>query len=191
MKYKLKYFFQKFTFLKSYFSPFKPIKPVFYIGKIKRGVPYFYPRRWVKMTEEDILKKFEEKNHISNKYRTIESFREYYKNYKKAIPKRIGFDIVELGWKTKWDDTDYRFEYSPIWSFVFWKWQITITWVAPTLDHYWVSWLYYHYNTDKKLSKKERIEICKKENPQIWNNTYKGETTSINYYTKILKKKYL
>ena len=41
----------------------------------------------------------------------------------KPVPKKIGFDSVRLGWKTKWRDDDYRFEWAPIWSFVFFKWQ--------------------------------------------------------------------
>jgi len=34
MKYKLKYFFDKFKFLQAYNSPFKPPMPRLYIGKI-------------------------------------------------------------------------------------------------------------------------------------------------------------
>jgi hypothetical protein len=47
--------------------------------------------------------------------------------YLKFVPRRFGFDFVGLGFKTKWTNTDYRFEWSPIWSFVFWKWQIAVT----------------------------------------------------------------
>jgi hypothetical protein len=39
-----------FRYLKAYFSPFKPLKPKFYIGKTAIGTPYFYPRKWVKAT---------------------------------------------------------------------------------------------------------------------------------------------
>jgi hypothetical protein len=39
-----------FKYLKTYFSPFKPLKPKFYIGKTAIGTPYFYPRKWVKAT---------------------------------------------------------------------------------------------------------------------------------------------
>jgi len=38
--------------------------------------------------------------------------------------KRFGFDFVDLGWKTKWDKDDFRFEWNPMISFVFWKWQV-------------------------------------------------------------------
>jgi hypothetical protein len=39
-----------FRYLKAYFSPFKLLKPRFYIGKTAIGTPYFYPRKWVKAT---------------------------------------------------------------------------------------------------------------------------------------------
>ena len=43
---KIKYFLKQFIFLKALNSPFKPIIPRFYIGKIAIGTPYFYPRIW-------------------------------------------------------------------------------------------------------------------------------------------------
>lgn len=85
--------FYKLEWMRIYFSPFKPIVPRFYIGKISVGTPYFYPRKWVKDKEKP--------------------------GYLKAIPRKIGFDFVTLGWKTKWEETDYRHEWNPIWSFVF------------------------------------------------------------------------
>lgn len=161
MRNKIKYFFKKFVFLKALNSPFKPFKLKWYIGKIAIGTPYFYPRKWIQSKEK--------------------------KNYLTPIPKKIGFDFVELGWKTKWSDTDYRFKYSPLISFVFLKWQIAVIFSAPEPDHYWTSWLYYENNTDKSKSKKERIIQCQNEFPQNW-ISYKNETKiEINYYNLILK----
>ena len=161
MRNKIKYFFKKFMFLKALNSPFKPFKLKWYIGRIAIGTPYFYPKKWVQSKEK--------------------------KNYLTSIPKKIGFDFVELGWKTKWSDTDYRFEYSPLISFVFLKWQIAVIFSAPEPDHYWTSWLYYENNTDKSKSKKERIIQCQNELPQNW-ISYKNETKiEINYYNLILK----
>src|SRR5690349_21002029 len=93
----------KFTFLKAFFSPFKRPKIRLYIGEIVIGTPYFLPRRWVKSKEKP--------------------------GYWNAVPKKIGFDFVGLGWKTKYDS--YRFEWAPVWSFVFIKWQIALIFVAP------------------------------------------------------------
>lgn len=90
-------------------------------------------------------------------------------------PKKIGFDFVGLGYKTKWSSTDYRFEWAPLISFVFFKWQIAIIVQAPKKHHYWEVWLYYHYDT--KGAPKERIEQCKKE-------------FLLNDYDLILKDKY-
>ena len=88
---------KNFTYLKSFFSPFKTPKIKFYIGKIKHGTPYFYPRKWINDKERP--------------------------GFLKAVPKKIGFDFVDLGWKTKWTETDYRFEWGPLWSFVFFNYK--------------------------------------------------------------------
>lgn len=147
----------------SYFNtPFVRPKLKFYIGKVAVGTPYFFPRRAIKDPDKP--------------------------GYLKFVPKKIGFDIVNLGWKTKW--SQYRFEWSPIISFVFFKWQIAITIVAPEQHQYWESWLYYYYETDKTKSKSERAIQCQKEYPQIWETSKDGVRTKVDYYDLILKKKY-
>ena len=91
LKDRIKYFIKDFDFLRAYNSPFKAPKLKWYCGKIALGTPYFFPRRWIKNPDKS--------------------------GYLKAVPKKIGFDFVPLGWKTKWDS--YRFEWSPMISFVF------------------------------------------------------------------------
>jgi hypothetical protein len=151
----------KFEWLKTYTSPFKAILPKLYLGKIAIGTPYFYPRRWVKSET---------------------------KGFQKAIPRKIGFDFVGLGWKTKWEETDYRYEWSPIWSFVFFKWQIALIFVPKDRDAYWTCWLYYHRNTDRSKSQKKRIEQARKEYPCVWRVSQTGrETMEVCYWDKILK----
>lgn len=154
---------KKFSFLKVYFSPFKPLKLKWYVGRKAVGLPYFLPRKWVKTKEGSQV----------------------------AVPKKIGFDFLSLGWKTKWSSDDYRFEWAPIWSFVFFKWQIALIFKAVEPDHYWESWLYYELSTDKSLSKRERIEQCRKDNPQIWTRYKDGVEEKVDYYERILRKKYL
>lgn len=152
-------------FLKTYFSPFKPLKMKWYIGKIAVGTPYFYPRRTVK-----------DKDKIG---------------YYKFVPKKIGFDFVDLGWKIKWSAEDYRFEWSPVWSFVFFKWQVAITFIAPHMDHYWECWLYYENNTDKSKSTYERLMQARNEFPCIWTRCVDGVDEEVCYWNKILKDKWL
>jgi hypothetical protein len=155
---------KKLAYLKTFVSPFKRLKLKWYVGKIAVGTPYFYPRKWIDDPDKP--------------------------GYMKAVPKKIGFDFVGLGWKTKWSDTDYRFEWAPIWSFVFWKWQIAVIFDAPDSMHYWEAWLYYENNTDKSLTKKERIQECKDKFPQTYKVYMNGEESSIDYYKLILKDKY-
>lgn len=195
MKNKIKYFFRKFIFLKALNSPFKPFKLKWYIGKVAIGTPYFFPRKWVNYSKEEIevkaLEKYNKLDQFQKDKVTLEQYRKYYKGYKKAVPKVFGFDFVELGWKTKWTNTDYRFEWSPLISFVFFKWQIAIVFKAPEQSNYWESWLYYENNTDKSKSQKERIEQCQKEFKQNWIRWKDNKEIKINYYEFILKEKYL
>jgi hypothetical protein len=152
----------KLSFIKALWSPFKPFKLKWYCGKIAIGTPYFFPR----VVDKKI-----------NRFKL----------------KKIGFDFVGLGWKTKWSDTDYRFEWNPVWSFVFFKWQIAVMFIAPEQDRYWEAWLYYERNTDKSKSKTERIAQCRKEFNLTWKTSSLSKQTSetIDYYTRVLKKKYL
>ncbi len=90
--------------------------------------------------------------------------------------------------KTKWSNTDYRFEWSPRFSFVFFKWQITLTFVPIETSHYWEAWLYYNYHT--KGTQRERIEQCKKEFPLKYTIWEKDTKRSVDYYDTILKDKY-
>ena len=194
MKNKIKYFFKRFRFLKALNSPFKPFKLKWYIGKVAVGVPWFLPRKWVNLTEKEIEIKAQERfDKLSEEQKTkvtLEHYRQQYKGSQKAIPKKIGFDFVGLGWKTKWTDTDYRFEYSPLISFVFFKWQIAVIFSAPEPSNYWESWLYYEFNTDKSKSQKERIEQCQREFKQNWISYKDGVEIITNYYQFILKDKY-
>ena len=199
----------KFTFLKALDSPFKPFKLKWYCGEVAIGTPYFFPRRWVKATPErakkaaldriEELKRYNERNAEYGNPREIKSFEEYYQEYLRyefPVPKKIGFDFVSLGWKTKWNDTDYRFEWAPLWSFVFFNWQIAVMFNAS--DHYWEAWLYYYYNTDKTKSKAERVKQCREENPMMYTVYRKdpktGDNTgreTIDCYDLILREKYL
>ena len=192
---------KNFSYLKTFLSPFKRPKLKWYIGKIAVGVPYFYPSKWSKLSHDDIdekvnneLKKLMSKEKEFGKDLNIPSYEDLYKKYKgytKRVTKHFGFDFVTLGWKTKWSETDYRFEWAPIWSFVFWKWQIALIFKAPEDIHYWEAWLFYENNTDKSLTKQERIQYCKDNNPQKYRQYKNGEESLIDYYELILKDEYL
>ena len=158
----LKYTLERFRWIKALFSPFKPFKVSFYAGKTRVGVPYFYPRKTVKSKTKP--------------------------GYLEFKPLTVGFSYCSLGWKTKWSDTDFRHEWSPVFSFVFFGYQIALTIYSPYSSHYWEPWLYYEYATDKTKSKRERIEQCRKEAPETWVSSAEG---TVDYYERILKPKYL
>lgn len=153
---------KNFTYLKTFFSPFKRPKIGFYIGRVRHGTPYFYPRRWIRDKEKP--------------------------GWSKAIPRKIGFDFVDLGWKTKWTDNDFRYEWGPLWSFVFFKLQICVFFRVLEPSHYWAAWLYYELRTDKNKSSKERIEECREGFPLLWTRFSGDRRELIDYYPVILKK---
>jgi len=199
----LKYLIKNLKFIKALWSPFKPFKLKWYVGKTAVGTPYFYPRKWVKATPEmarkatmDYIEREENYNKLNPNYaRKIRPYDEVYQEnlrYQFAVPKKIGFDFVGLGWKTKWTNTDYRFEWAPRLSFVFFGYQIAVIVSIPHADHYWEAWLYYENDTDKTKSKQERIAQCRKDAPQIWKQLVdEGEDIITDYYDLILRKKYL
>jgi hypothetical protein len=158
---KIKYFINDFDFLRAYNSPFKAPKLKWYFGKIAIGTPYFLPRKWVKSKEKN--------------------------GYLTAVPRKIGFDFVRLGWKTKYDY--YRHEWNPLISFVFFKWQIALMFIPDHDMHYWESWLYYTRET--KGTTKQRIAQCRKEAPQTWTSHSGDGKVTTDYYDLILKTKWL
>lgn len=192
IKYWLQDIYRTFWFLKVYFSPFKIIIPTFYIGKINYGVPFYFPRRWVKLSKKEILEKAKivvERGDVLYKDMSISKIAELFKGYCKVKgDKLIGFDFVGLGYKYKFEQI--RHEYNPIWSFVFFKWQIAILFIPEDDSQYWESWVYYEKHTDKSKSVEERIEQCRKEVPQTWRSWDNGEEKITDYYPLILKNKW-
>ena len=187
----LKYTLQRLRWIKALWSPFKPFKVKFYAGKLAIGTPYFFPRKFVPYTVDDALKEAikvtqrsgsiyygQDPNKIIHKF----------VNYTKAVPIKVGFDWCSLGYKTKWTDTDFRYEWGPVFTFVFFGYQIAMMVGHKYPSHYWECWLYYEYATDKTKSKRERVEQCRKEFNQTWTSTKEG---TIDYYEHILKPKYL
>lgn len=182
-------------YLQAFHSPFKRPKLKFYFGKIAIGMPYFLPRVWVKASHKkavdealEELKRVKVHNGKEGNYKITErSFSELYEsylNYSFAEPLKFGFCSNELGWKTKYDY--YRFEYPAKWCFVALGFQFVLTFFAENEDHYWESFLYFHYDTDKSKSWQERVEQCRKEAPQMWSSG--GVKTD--YYELILKNKW-
>jgi hypothetical protein len=194
----MNYLSYKVDWMRVYNSPFKLIIPKLYIGKITIGTPYFYPRVWKKYTrQEAIIKAVEELNKNEEMFKLHKvvwdkgiGFDKLYYKYsrsRKAVPKKIGFDFVPLGWKTKWDE--YRHECNPIWSFVFFKWQIALTFTPKHDAHYWECWLYYSRET--KGATKERIKQARKDFPCIWTSTENGVEIKTDYWDKVLKNKFI
>jgi hypothetical protein len=185
---------------KAMFSPFRRLTFKVYAGKLAIGMPYFYPRKLVPLSEPEVYAeadkeadrlgnagvKYDYANLLKNARRT-----------RKFVPRRFGFDYIGLGYKTKWSNTDYRFEWSPRLSFVCFGYQIAVT-VVPKLpkdvsiDYYWESWLYYNYNTDATKTPKERIAETREERPGMITTYRKGnDPITTCTWDLVLKSRYL
>jgi len=181
-------------------SPFRRLTLKVYAGKLAIGMPYFYPRKLVYVSEAEAI---EIANEQCDKYDAKDIGYDYADELQKArrtrrfVPRRFGFDYIGLGYKTKWSNTDYRFEWSPRLSFVCFGYQIVFT-VVPKLpkdvsiDYYWESWLYYNYNTDATKTPKERIAEVREERPGMITSYRKDEgKTTYCVWDSILKSRYL
>ena len=199
---KVYWFFRSLEWMRVYFSPFKPIIPRLYIGKIAIGTPYFLPRRLVKATPKRAheatkqhIAREESYNKLNPSYaRTIKPYNEILEDKMKCSysePKTIGFDFVGLVWKTKWRSDDYRHEWNPRWSFVFFGYQIALIFAPENDCHYWESFLAYSRETDKSLSWRERVVDCRKRYPQTWTQYSGEEKITTDYWNVIIKEKYL
>ena len=190
---RIKIILDRFRWIKALFSPFTPFKISWYIGKTQVGVRYFLPRRWRRYTEEEAMEAaFKAINNESLIKKSFNDWFKQYRNSKKAVPLKIGFSSCSLGWKTKWDQYDIRHEWDPVISFVFFGYQIAMTVYHKHHSHYWESWLCYEYASDKKKSKQERINFCRRKCPQTWNRLHKdGTSETTDYWNLILKPKYL
>jgi hypothetical protein len=49
------WFKHRFNWMRVYFSPFKPIIPKLYIGKVAIGTPYFLPRKFRRYTAQEAI----------------------------------------------------------------------------------------------------------------------------------------
>lgn len=189
-----------FEWLRVYFSPFKPIIPRLYIGRIAISTPYFYPRKLVKATPQRALNAVvkelrnirEHNKRNPDSPRREKSFRELYDEKMRCqyfVDKKVGFDFVGLGWKTKFDS--YRWEFNPVWSFVAFGFQIALIFKPGDDMHYFECYLAYHYDTDKSKSPQERLKDAKEKHPNVWTRHDKGVETTTDYWTKVVRKKYL
>lgn len=157
-----------YDWLLVYFSPFKPFLPTLYVGKVGIGVPYFLPRKKVKIQ----------------------------KNIYRFDKRKFGFDFCTLGWKTKWTKEDIRHEWNPVWSFVFFGFQVALIFNPNFYEkhlacHYWECYLFYSKYTDKTKSVEERLKYAIKNFPQTWIHSSNGKEVKTNYWKIILKDKYL
>lgn len=159
-----------FNFINKPTSPFINIKLNFYFGDIKHGTPYFLPRKFDK-----------------NK-----------KNFKSV--KWFYLEFINLGYKTKWDEHDYRFEYPPMISLVILNKQLCI-WVLPNIknlpetlssffiiDQYWETRLTYKFATKGKT--KDRLTQLFLQHDNTYNVYVDNESFVIDYYPYILKNKW-
>ena len=162
--------------LKEIKGVFKPPMKQYYIVKLRHGTPYFYPRnfnstilsfRKVELsTPEELAKYPNDWIRNSNKFKGLPTVRrakdtvfKFFNNYYWIeIGWPFMFHTTELGYKDKWNSP--RYEWSPAFHILFFKWQFCIWWNAPKLsknaidtDRYYEQILWYLYYSDKNIKK--------------------------------------
>ena len=184
----LRFLFHKLSFLEILNSPFKWFRVGIYFGNITRGIPYFLPRKWRKYNKKELLEEAIQKL-AKNNNTTLARYIKELKRYYIAVPKKFGIDMIGLGWKTKFDE--YRFEFPPMLSIVAFGKQLVIYFgpKSDINDDYWTAWLYYKYETDKKLSKIERTKQLI-DNFLTYTDPETDKVTISKNCINILKKKY-
>jgi len=188
-----------FAYLGVLNSPFKGLRLKWYFGEIEHGTPYFLPRKWVNLTYEDALDKLDDYIKKGGVMKGPWDLKiEEFMRMQKAVPiKYFGWDSCTLGWKTKWSNDDFRFEWAPCYSLVMFGKQLFVC-VLPAMDKnaddhsvrqdcYWEAYLTYKNCTDKTKSKEDRL----KETIKQYYCTWTSANIDTDYYQFILKKKYL
>lgn len=165
---KYNHFISFLSFLQVLNSPFVGLKVKFYFGDIKIGTPYFLPRKFIKSKTKH--------------------------GYLTPVPvKYFYIQFISLGYKTKWENTDYRFEWNPMISIVLFGKQIVI-WFKPNVkefhceDFYWESWLYYKNFT--KGSVKHRLDQLFMFDTGICKIISSDSERTLDQYSMVLKKKW-
>ena len=188
---------------KAMFSPFRRLTLKVYAGKLAIGMPYFYPRKLVPVSETEaweLADKDADRLAAAGVKYDYANLLQYARRQRKFVPRRFGFDYIGLGYKTKWTDTDYRFEWSPRLSFVCFGYQIALTVLPNTpkhaalssLDYYWEAWLYYNYNTDATKTPKERVAEAREARPMMITTYRKDEEpVTASAWDSVLKSRYL
>ena len=153
-------------------------KKSYYLGKLRYGCPYFYPRNFVssiifirklKFKTNEQIEQYEKNYAHLIKYTSDSNYRfsnlpMVRKSYNKIFKIfniywyiEIGYPIKiywnELGWKDKWNSP--RYEWSPAFYIFFFKWQFCIWWESPIKysDKYYEQILWYLYYVDKDIVK--------------------------------------
>tara|TARA_R110000782_G_scaffold260726_3_gene352060 strand:- start:614 stop:1168 length:555 start_codon:yes stop_codon:yes gene_type:complete len=159
-----------------YNSPFKKLKRAFYLGKIKYGTPYFFPRNFNKNIltviklelvpeerKEELDLRYPHLKHV-NMFKNLPTVRrgknKIVKIFNKYYFLEIGYPWAiksnTLGWKEKYRMP--RFEWSPAFYIFFFHWQFCIWWKTPVEneDNFWEMFLWWKYFCDEDIIKAEK-----------------------------------
>ena len=105
--------------------------------------------------------------------------------------KKVSLDYSWITFKTKWSETDYRFERPPFISLVFYNFQMYLWLDNNNAFEYFQAWLYYYNDTDHDDTVERRLKDTIKNFPLTYIRYGAGDTREkIDYYELILKKKW-
>jgi hypothetical protein len=154
-------------------SPFKKPNRNTYLGRIKYGVPYFYPSGFnpniitikkLNLTSKEDLDNMRNDfirraNRFKNRPRFnggfVRTFKIFGNYYYINIGSPIKIKSTELGWKDKFNSP--RFEFEPTFNIFFFFWQYRISYLASSdMDTYWEMYLWWKYYSNEDIVKAEK-----------------------------------
>jgi hypothetical protein len=157
----IKHLIESFIFLKTLFSPFKPIKLKFYFGEIKIAHPYFLPRRLNRL----------------NEYVPIKYFGFDYN----SLGWKRKFSDIRFEWSPSYSIILFGYQFNIT----------IVPNINTDIDHYWEAWIVYNYETDKNLSQKERLIKTFQKYSCTWSSYSNNDVVSTDNYLYILKKDWI
>lgn len=168
-------------------SPFNLPNKKTYFGRIKYGVPYFYPRGFnpnvitikkLELTPKEDLDGMRNDfirraKRFKNQPKSMGGFEKTFKLFGNYFWINIGSPIciksTELGWKDKFNSP--RFEFEPTFNIFFFAWQYRIAYGVDDADKYWEMYLWWKYYSDEDIVKAEKTWPWRSEGKSTWDRS--------------------
>lgn len=137
---------------------FKPPIRRYYLGKVRHGMPYFYPWDYLSTVLQVRWRRIGDKKEIKPRFRRTKYFEFTIAGYEVNVGYGWPVSIcnIEMGWKDKYSTP--RYEWGAGFHIYFFLWQFCIFWHAPIKDEdtYWEMVLWYLHYSNRELDRAQK-----------------------------------